>query len=297
MQHTPVLLAEIISYFDPQANHNFIDCTINGGGHSLAILKRTTPRGKILGIDFDPDVLGRLSLKIKNTEFTNRLILVNGNFADLKDIVLQRDFGLADGILFDLGMSSEQLEMAGRGFTFLKDEPLDMRFDYYRDSLSAKEIVNRWPAEKLAEILKNYGGERFFKSIARQIAEERRLVPIKTTKQLVEIIGRGIPRRYRHGRIHFATRTFQALRIAVNGELDNFKTALPQTLELMRPGARVAIISFHSLEDKIAKDFIRAQAKEGRIKILTKKPVVATEEEVAKNPRSRSAKLRVFELI
>ncbi len=293
--HIPVLLEEVIAYLNPGSNQNFIDCTVNGGGHSLEILKRTAPNGKILGIDFDPAVLERLSLKIKGTEFEDRLILICDNFANLESIAQERDFGSISGILFDLGISSEQLEQGGRGFSFKKDELLDMRFNPETNDLTADRIINRWPEEELVKIFSNYGEERFSKSIARKIVGERRAKPVKTTFQLATIIGQAIPGRYRHGRIHFATRVFQALRIAVNGELDNIERALAQTLEIIPSKARVAVISFHSLEDRIAKNFIRSRGQEGLVLNLTKKPIVPKEEEAEANPRSRSAKLRVFE--
>lgn len=297
MIHIPVLLKEVIEYLNPKSRDNFIDCTINGGGHSLAILEKIAPDGKILGIDLDSGAIENLELRIENGEFKKRLILVNDNFVNLENIVKENNFGSVAGILVDLGMSSNQIEESGRGFSFMRDEFLDMRLGPGKNDLTAAEIINRWREADLAGIFYEYGEERFSRRIAEKIIEERRKNKIETTFQLIEIIKKAVPVRFHHSRIHFATRVFQALRIAVNGELDNLKNVLPQMLDILKSGGRGAVISFHSLEDRIAKNFIRDEFKKGDIKILTKKPVVASQEEINENPRARSAKLRVFEKI
>ncbi|MBL7155349.1 MAG: 16S rRNA (cytosine(1402)-N(4))-methyltransferase RsmH, partial [Candidatus Portnoybacteria bacterium] len=198
-----------------------------------------------------------------------------------------------NGILFDLGMSSWQIEEKGRGFSFRKNEPLDMRFGNRTSNLTAEEIINQWPEEELIKIFQEYGEERYARRIAYRVCQTRQIQPIKTTNQLVEIIQQAVPNRYQHRRIHFATRIFQALRIAVNDELNNLKKALPQALEILEKNGKLVIISFHSLEDRIVKIFFREAAKEGNLKILTKKPIRPGQVEIDLNPRSRSAKLRV----
>jgi len=291
--HIPVLQNEVLKYLDPKPNQNFIDATIGEGGHSAAILEKNAPKGKVLGIELDPELYEKLQaakLKVKNEKLKNRLILVNDSFVNLKEIVKRERFLAVSGILFDLGMSSWHLEESGRGFSFLKNEPLDMRYSP-QNPLTAEKIVNYWSKPEMEKILEEYGEERFAKKIAEEIIEARQSKPIKTTSQLVEIIKKAVLSRYRHQKIHFATRTFQALRITVNDELNNLEKALPQTLEILKPGGRLVVISFHSLEDRIVKNFYRDSSPE-KLKILTKKPIRPTPEEIKINPRSRSAKLR-----
>lgn len=284
--HIPVLLKEIINLLNPQSNENFVDCTLGEAGHSLAILQKTSPTGKVLGIDLDVDTIKKASEKTK--AFGDRIILVQNNFRNLEDIVREYAFNDIDGILFDLGMSSRSLEVSGRGFSFLKDEPLLM--NYGNDVLfNAGEIVNEWSWIDLEEMLKTYGEERFARDIAKKIVEVRKEKPIRTTFDLVEVIKEATPVSYHRKKIHPATLTFQALRIAVNNELDSLVVALESALKVLKKGGRLAVISFHSLEDRIVKNFF----KERGLEILTKKPVVPQEEEIAGNPRARSAKLRV----
>lgn len=322
--HIPVLQKEVLQCLNPKPNENFIDCTIGEGGHTLAILEKTAPKGKVLGIEWDPELYNQLREKCLRWHLKQRLILVNDSFTSLKEIVKREKFGPVSGILFDLGMSSWHLEESGRGFSFLKNEPLIMRYDWKktkslllhsnelstRNDLTAAKIVNGWPESEIERILKEYGQERFAKIIAREIVNSRKLKPIKTTFQLVEIIKKVVPGWYRRQPIHSATRTFQALRIAVNDELNNLEKALPQALDVLKPGVRrdkfllsprspdrelggrLAIISFHSLEDKIVKNFYRGQSSANKLKVLTKKPVRPSKEEIKINPRSRSAKLR-----
>jgi 16S rRNA (cytosine1402-N4)-methyltransferase len=283
--HIPVLKNEVIEYLDPKENENFIDCTIGAGGHTLAILEKNQSKGKVLGIEIDPEMYN--NLRAKSFE---RLVLVQGSYIDLKKIAEQNKFA-PNGILFDLGMSSWHIEKSGRGFSFMRDEPLDMRYSM-ETSLRAEEIVNKWSEQEIEKILREYGGERFSKRIAGNIVLSRKGEPLKTTGQLKSIIIKAIPAKFRHSRIHCATRSFQSLRIAVNDELNNLKNALEQAIDILEPCGRIVIISFHSGEDKIVKNFFKEKAKQNLMKILTKKPIKADEQEIKINPRSRSALLR-----
>ena len=298
--HIPVFPKEVLQYLDPKPNENFIDCTIGEAGHAIEILKKTSPGGKLLGIDLNDDSLKSSEFKIKESGLDGkRIVLANDNFANLKNIAERFNFRPVQGILFDLGISSEELEKSGRGFSFLKDEPLLMtlRKDIKPDDLTAEKIVNNFRTEELEKIFKEYGEERFAGRIAARIAEERKRKRIKTTGELVEIIRKALPAKYKYGKIHFATRTFQALRIATNDELANLEKALVQALNVLSLRGRLAVISFHSLEDRIVKNFLKERQKNNSVKILTKKPVRPGEEEIAGNPRSRSAKLRAAEKI
>ncbi len=280
--HIPVLQKEVLKYLDPKPNENFIDATIGGGGHASEILQKIAPRGKVLGIDWTQEAISGIK---KNSN----LILVCDNFANISEIVRQNKFNKVNGILFDLGYSSWHLEESKRGFSFQKKEPLDMRYSA-QNQLTAEKIVNFWSKFEIERILREYGEERFAEEIAERIIGERKSRAIQTTSHLVEIVSRSVPRGYLHGRIHFATKTFQALRIAVNGELNNIEKALPQALQVLEPGGRFVVISFHSLEDRIVKNFFKNNIL--NINLLTKKPIAPTRQEVAINARSRSAKLR-----
>ena len=278
--HTPVLTKEVIKFLNPQPNENFIDCTIGGGGHAKEILQRNGPKGKVLGIDWDPEMLKNIKAK--------RLTLVHDNFANLKDIVEREKFNRVSGILFDLGVSLDHFEKSQRGFSFQRNEILDMRLNP-QHSLDAQKILNFWSRFDIEKILKEYGEEQFAESIAKAIVEERSKIPITKTFQLVHIIKNATPSWYSKRKLHWATKTFQALRIAVNSELENLTKALPQAVSLLKKGGRIAVISFHSLEDRIVKNFLR---REPTLKIIAKKPVVPAFLEQKQNPRSRSAKLR-----
>ena len=288
MTHTPVLLKEAIEILNPQPGEFFIDGTIGGGGHAIEITKRIEPNGILLGIDWDKEAIQRF--KVKGLRFKN-LILVQGNYADLPEILEKHNLPKADGLLLDLGMSSDQLENSGRGFSFLRNEPLDMRYNH-DNGATAAGVVNSFSEKDLAEIFWQYGGEKFSRLIAKKIIEERRNKRILTTFDLVEAVKKSTPRNYERGRIHPATRTFQALRIYVNDELGNLETLLQNLCQIIR--GRAAIISFHSLEDRLVKNYFRQMAKEGMAEILTKKPIRPTNEEIQANPRSRSAKLRAI---
>lgn len=286
--HVPVMRDSVIRFLDPKSDENFVDCTVGEGGHSMAILERSKPFGKVLGIDADPMILEELKRKVEGTIYERRLVLVCGNFANLSETVERYAFRHISGVLFDLGLSSWHLEESHRGFSFLRNEPLDMRYNP-ENPLTAEAIVNFWSLRDIERILRVYGQERFSRRIAEEIVRSR---PLRTTVDLVMAVERATPSWYHRGRIHFATKTFQALRIAVNNELENLEKALPQALDIIGEGGRLVVISFHSLEDRIVKNFLRERAKEGAVKILTKKPVRPSKEEVAENPRCRSARLR-----
>jgi len=282
--HISVLKKQVLEYLNPKPDENFIDATIGQAGHSLTILEQNKPKGKILGIELGKEVYK--SLLAKNIK---RLVLVNDSYLNLKEIVEKKKFKNISGILFDLGFSSWHLENSGRGFSFKKNEPLDMRYTVL-SKLTAKEIVNNWTEKEIEKILKKYSQEKFAKRISKRITEQRKLKPIKTTFDLIEIIKQSVPSWYQHKRIHFATKTFQALRIAVNDELNNLKETLPQALEILEKGGRLVAISFHSSEDRIVKNFLKENFKS--LRILTKKPIRSSKSEIINNPRSRSAKLR-----
>ncbi len=286
-QHTPVLVEEIVKFLDPQPGETFVDATVGLGGHAQALIERLGPDGILIGIDQDEQALRIAHENL--SRFEKRIVLVRGNFRNLIQLV-QANNGPrnVDGLLFDLGVSSLQLENEARGFSFLHNAPLDMRMDAIDGGNTAADIVNHANFNELVKILKEYGEEPKAESIAKRIIEARRRQPITTTGQLVEIIGG-----YLGGRIHPATRVFQALRIAANEELQSLQEALPQAVELLNPGGRLAVISFHSLEDRIVKNFFKSQTTGGRIKLLSKKAIAPSWPERKRNPRARSAKLRV----
>jgi 16S rRNA (cytosine1402-N4)-methyltransferase len=289
MNHIPVLQKEALEFLAPDHNENFIDATIGGGGHAFAILARTAPDGKLIGIDANKAAIENLKERIPDKD-KNRLILICDNFSNLQNIVSKFNINPVRGILADLGFSSQELEASGRGFSFLRDEPLDMR--YGDDELNAEKIINEWTEDELIKIFQDYGEERFSRRIADEIIRERRLKEIKTTFQLSEIIKKATPSFYHHRRLHPATKVFQALRIAVNQELENLNRFLSQALDVLDKGGRIAIISFHSLEDRIVKNFFKEKKQEGKVNILTKKVIRPGYEELIKNPRARSAKFR-----
>lgn len=276
MIHDAVLKQEVLEYLDPRDGKKIIDCTVGEGGHAKLMIEKGA---NVLGIDQDPN-------QIKNCQIQG-LLLINDSYINLKKIVENNSFYPVSGILLDLGMSSWQLEKSKKGFSFLKEEMLDMRYGY--SDITAEEIVNSYPEKEIERILREYGEERYSRKIAKEIIEAR---PIKTTLQLVDAIRKAVPRRF--SRVHFATRTFQALRIAVNDELGNLEKVLPQAVEILEKGGRLVVISFHSLEDRIVKHYFKSLQ---GFKILTKKPIIAKDQEAELNPRSRSAKLRAVEKI
>lgn len=287
MMHVPVLENKVLKYLAVEPNQNFIDCTTGAAGHASAILTKNEPEGKVLGIDRDPEVIE----KLKSKNLSKRLKLIQGNFANLDRLVEQVGFTHVHGVLFDFGVCSYHFGKSGRGFTFRKEEPLDMRFNP-EQKVTAQDLLNKKSKEELKEILSEYGEERYADSIASQITKSREKESIITTTQLVEIIREAVPDKYENGKRHFATRTFQALRIAVNEELKNIKKGLRKALRVVEPGGRIVAISFHSLEDRIVKNFFKKQAEQEKLKILTKKPITPSSGEVKNNPRSRSSKLR-----
>lgn len=291
MIHTAVLKKEVVECLEPKQNENFVDCTVGEGGHSEDILEKNGPDGKVLGIDLDPQQV--MASQWLHVQYKDRVILVNDSYTHIAEIAERKNFSPINGILLDLGMSSAQLIRAHKGFSFQVDQGLDMRYNDETNYLTADKVINEWPEEKIAQILDEYGEEKFAKKIAKNIIEERKKGRIKTTFQLIEIIKDSTPAVYWRGKIHYATRTFQALRIAVNDELENVKRVLPQAVSLLAPEGRLVVISFHSLEDRIVKNFFAEESKKGTIKVITKKPIVAGRDELKNNPRARSAKLRV----
>lgn len=293
--HIPVLLEEVLQGLDLQENDIVLDGTVGGGGHSEAICRKLGKKGTLIGIDADAKALEIVAERLKGAGC--RVFLAENNFRDL-DAVLEK-FGIrfVTKILFDLGMSSRQLDVAGRGFSFLKDEPLLMTFmkDPSGETLTAREIVNEWSEETLVEILKGYGEERFARRIVQAIAAERLHAPIETTAALARIIEAAVPVWYQKGRLHPATKTFQALRIAVNDELETLKEGLTKGFDHLESRGRMAVISFHSLEDRIVKRFFKERAEEGSAVRITKRPITPTLSERSMNQRSRSAKLRILE--
>jgi 16S rRNA (cytosine1402-N4)-methyltransferase len=295
-RHTPVLLSEVLDGLAPRSGGRYLDGTLGGGGHAAAVLEASAPNGRLLGIDADPAALAAAGTRL--AAFGERPTLAHGNFRDIGRLAREQGFEQIDGLLLDLGVSSHQIDTPERGFSFAADAPLDMRLDP-TGGATAADLVNDTPESELADLIFRYGEERGSRRVARFIAEARRKRSIETTIELAELVTRALGGR--HGKIHPATRTFQALRIAVNRELESLETALPQAVELLAPGGRMAIISFHSLEDRIVKLFFRAESGYGgteqpaRLQIITKKPIEASEQEARANPRSRSAKLRVAE--
>ena len=301
ISHTPVLADAVIEYLrgsSPEAR--YIDCTLGSGGHAQAIL-RSFPGSQLLGIDADPQ-----AISLAQSILPQDAILINANFAQLEIIASIHDFRPVDGILFDLGLSSVQLSETGKGFSFSHDAPLDMRFDPKQD-VTASDIVNKYPENELARLLYQYGEEPSGRKIARHIVNHR---PIRTTLELVNVIAQAVGQR--RGRIHPATRSFQALRIAVNRELDNLSAGLRQSINLLRSGGRLLVISYHSLEDRIVKQFLSLESRgcicppgiptcvcghTPTLKLLTKKAIQSSQEEINRNPRSRSARLRAAEKI
>lgn len=308
-QHTPVLLTEVIRYLNPQIGEYFLDATLGGGGYTAALAARVGPEGKVLAIDADSLAVRCAKIKFKKDK---NIIIVHANFRDLFKIA-QKHFNTAargkfSGVVFDLGLSQAQLKDRTRGFSFRLDASLDMRIGAEGTDLVA--VVNQWPADKLTEVIRKYGEEKYAHRIAAAIVGARRKQKIKTAKQLAEIIVAAVPAAYRHGRLHPATRTFQALRILANNELKNLEITLPQAVDILRPGGRLAVVSYHSLEDRIVKNFFRAESRDclcppetpicqcvhkATLKIITRRPVRPSEEEVKVNPSARSAKLRVAE--
>jgi 16S rRNA (cytosine1402-N4)-methyltransferase len=290
--HIPVLCSEVLALLQPKPAGRYLDATVGLGGHAEAILRASDPDGTLLGIDRDPEALARAQEQL--AAFGGRLSLRHARFEALE--ALAGPAGPFDGILFDLGSSSLQLDMPERGFSFAREGPLDMRMD--RQQLgTAADLVMALTEQELADLIYRWGEERWARRIARAVVQARQREPIRTTTDLAEIVARTIPRRLWPRHIHPATRTFQALRIAVNEEQSGLDASLAAAVDLLAPGGRVVVISFHSLEDRIAKQVWRSLEAAGRVRILTKRPLTASEAEVQDNPRARSAKLRAAERV
>lgn len=292
--HIPVLFEEVRATLKPKAGGVYVDGTLGGGGHSEILLEASSPAGRVLAFDLDHDAI--LAAREKLSRFGDRLVCIEDNFKRLGEHAIRLGVKKFDGVLLDLGVSSYQFDTPERGLSFLRDGPLDMRFS--RDqTTTAAAIVNSWSEKELEKLFQELGEERFALSIAEAIVQARKRQQLKTTLELAEIVRWAVPPFARRGRIHPATRVFQSLRIAVNDELENLKAALPEIISLLALGGRVAIISFHSLEDRLVKHFFKEQARLKNIVIITKKPLTPSELEIKTNPRARSAKLRVAERI
>jgi len=291
--HLPVLLNEVIEILNPKKGEFFIDGTVDGGGHAVVILEKIMPEGKFLGLDWDKEMIKIFKKKLISYHFPkNKVILVNENFKNIPMILKNKKLGKADGLLLDLGFSSEQLENSGRGFSFKKDEPLLMTYsDSQRPARDWLKILKEF---ELARIIYQFGEERYSRRIAHAIKNN---LPIETSKKLAELVRSVLPKNYEHGRIHPATRTFQALRIFVNQEIENIQQVLLEIGNILKPSGRLAVVTFHSIEDRLVKNIFRDLAKKGKVEILTKKPVQPSQNEVYSNPRSRSAKLRALKVL
>ncbi len=290
--HIPVMLVEVIDYLKLSPGKIIVDATIGTGGHSKGIIERIMPGGKLIGIDRDEDSLAVARERLR--DFGPACEFVYGNFVNMDDILKNLNIKKIDGVLFDLGLSSYQLEDPNRGFSFQYEGPLDMRFD--RNSfISAYDLINNLNEEEISTMLWTFGEERWHNRIAHFLVEERQKRAIATTRELSDIVVKAIPHKYRHYRIHPATRTFQAVRIAVNRELETIGVGISEAIELLDRSGRICVISFHSLEDRIVKFSFRKFAASGEIKIITPKPLTPQDAEVGENPASRSSKLRVAE--
>ncbi len=295
MVHITVLLHEAIDNLNLKEGNIFVDGTLGSGGHSALVAERFHNDIEIVGLDRDQDALIRSEERLRT--LTTSTYLRCESFRNIDKALDSLGISKVNGILFDLGLSSDQFEESGRGFSFQKDEPLQMTMSKEKSNFTAKEILNSFDENALELILRGFGEEKFSRKIARKIVEMREAAPFETTFDLVNAVRAATPQAYQRGRLHPATRTFQALRIAVNEELDALEEGLAKGFERLESGGRLAVISFHSLEDRIVKNFIRDKAKEEKGKIITKKPIVPSEEEIKNNPRARSAKLRVIEKI
>jgi len=285
------MVEEVMTFLRCEPGRTYVDGTLGGGGHASEILKRTAPDGVVIGMEWDEDALAEARKVL--IPFGDRVKIFRENFIHLPDLVKAESI---EGILLDLGLSSIQLEKEGRGFSFKGDGPLDMRMDDRMDHTAA-DLIKRLSSEELEYMLSHYGEERWAKRIAKAIVQEREREPIRTTQTLRKVIHHAIPKRFHSHRIDPATRTFQALRIRVNDELENLRKMLETGWKILKKGGRVCVISFHSLEDRMVKETFRTLEKEGEMRVLTKKPVRPCEEEQKRNPRSRSGKLRCAERI
>lgn len=309
-RHIPVLLTECLEYLNLQTHYTFVDATLGGAGHSLEVAKRIGSDSRLIGVDQDPVARAAATERLMALpdEIRPKIDVLAGNFGDLDSLLLEACVPSIDGILFDLGVSSVQIDTPSRGFSFKEDAPLDMRMDPSKHTLNAAEIINTYNAADLTRIIRQYSDEKWASRIADFIVKSREGVPITTSGQLVEIIKAAIPASARRANGHPAKRTFQALRIEVNSELDVLRRGLEAAIRWLAPGGRIVVISYHSLEDRIVKDIFKQYSQgctcppdlpvcvcgnKPVLKVVTKKPILPTAEEIERNPRSRSAKLRV----
>ncbi|MDR3643198.1 MAG: 16S rRNA (cytosine(1402)-N(4))-methyltransferase RsmH [Candidatus Doudnabacteria bacterium] len=306
-EHTPVLLNEILAFLDARPGQNIVDATLGGGGYTSEILNKVGSGGKILAIDLDQDAVENYKLQITNYKFKDQIIVAQGNFAQIDKIISHHKFPAPDGIVADLGLSSYELEH--RGISFKTDQPLDMRFDLSQPE-TAKFILNNYDEQRLRKVFEDYGEEKFSRQIARRVVGLRaKGEVIKHTADLYQLIVEALPKPVKHKADDSARRIFQALRIEVNHELENLKDFLPKAFDLLAPGGRLAVVSFHSLEDRIVKQYFVGLTKgcvcppefpqclcgkNPKAKILTKKPITASAEELKKNSRAQPAKLRAI---
>ncbi len=308
-QHVPIMLNEVLEYMEIKSGGVYVDGTLGGAGHSIEIARRMQPGGRLIGIDQDEEAIAASSERLK--EFKDSVIIVHNNFRNIKSVVENAGFSAVDGILMDIGVSSHQIDQEERGFSYMQDGPLDMRMDKSR-ALTAEDLLNDLSEKELSRIIKEYGEENWAVRISKFICDERSKNRIKTTGQLVEIIKKAIPAAARKEGGHPAKRTFQALRIAVNDELRVLESAVKDAVSILAPGGRLAVITFHSLEDRIVKTLFNSMekpctcphtipicmcGKQPELKVVTRKPVTATQEELELNSRAKSAKLRVAERV
>ena len=307
-RHTPVLAEETIELLQLKPESIFVDCTLGGAGHSILAAETLHARGTLTGIDQDPMAIAAAAARLKDAYPDLDFRPLEGDFKDMDELLIRAEIPWVDGFLFDLGLSSPQIDFPERGFSYKEDAPLDMRRNPGRQTLTAAEVINTYNAADLTRILRDYGEQRWASRIASFIVDSRASKPIGTTLELVDIIKAAIPANARRSGGHPAKRTFQALRIEVNGELEGLQQALERALAWMSDGARIAVISYHSLEDRIVKDFFSKMAKgctcppdlpvcvcgnKPKLEVITRKPIVPSDEEIDANPRARSAKLRV----
>lgn len=297
MSHVPVLLHESLDGLAIKKGGTYVDCTTNRGGHSLEIAKAIGKDGSLVCIDLDQDALQEARIKLEELKEKPTIHFVHSNFRFLKTILADLGLGKADGVLADLGLSSQELDSSKRGFSFRYDEPLQMTFDAHPtdEQTTAYDIVNTWSETSIADILYGYADETYSRRIAKRIIDARARGKIETTLQLVDIIASGVPAAYRHKKTHFATKTFQALRMAVNDELGSINDLIDALPDVLSIGGRACIITFHSTEDRIVKKALRSHSE--TLKLVSKKAIFPQEEEISQNPRSRSAQLRIAERI
>lgn len=290
-KHTPVLLDEVIRYLEPKEGSVILDCTLNGGGHAAAVVAKGA---RVVGIEWDPAIAR--AFFTNHPELEGFVTVINDSYVNLEKICKEQGI-VPDGILFDLGLSSLHYSASGRGFSFMRDEPLDMRFNPETNPLTAGRILNEYEPEELERILTVYGEEQFAGQIATAVALSRRAAPLRTTSELVALIESAVPVWYRHRKIHCATKTFQALRVVVNGELDNVTQGVLAAIRILKSGGRLLVISFQGAEDKIVRELFKTATKEGTIEWVTRKTIRPTWAQTKENPRARSAKLKIAQKI